>query len=52
VLPEGHVFVVQEGTRVIAATTAADPPSGLVFYDLRACLSSLAADKAGSDAKK
>ena len=52
VLPEGHVFVVQEGTQVIAATTAADPPSGLVFYDLRACLSSLAANKAGSDAKK
>ena len=52
VLPEGHVFVVREGAQLIAATTAADPPSGLVFYDLRACLSSLAADKAGSDATK
>jgi predicted regulator of Ras-like GTPase activity (Roadblock/LC7/MglB family) len=42
VLPEGHVFVVQEGTRLVGAATAPDPPSGLVFYDLRACLSGLA----------
>jgi hypothetical protein len=42
-LPEGHLFVVREGSQLIAAATGADPPSGLVFYDLRACLSGLAA---------
>jgi hypothetical protein len=41
-LPEGNVFLVREGKRVVAATTAPDPPSGLVFYDLRTCLSGLA----------
>jgi predicted regulator of Ras-like GTPase activity (Roadblock/LC7/MglB family) len=46
-VPEGRVFVVREGTRLIAAATAADPPSGLVFYDLRSCLSGLAAETAG-----
>src|SRR6201988_1462998 len=30
--PEGSVFVVRDGTRLIAATTAADPTTGLVFY--------------------
>jgi predicted regulator of Ras-like GTPase activity (Roadblock/LC7/MglB family) len=41
-LPEGNVFLVREGKRLVAATTAPDPPSGLVFYDLRTCLSALA----------
>jgi hypothetical protein len=50
VLPEGHLFVVLESGRAIAAATAAGPPSGLVFYDLRACLSALAMDKTRSDA--
>jgi predicted regulator of Ras-like GTPase activity (Roadblock/LC7/MglB family) len=45
-LPEGHVFVVREGGRLIGAVTDADPPSGLVLYDLRTCLSGLAADRA------
>jgi hypothetical protein len=52
-LPEGHVFLVREGKRLVAATTAPDPPSGLVFYDLRTCLSGLAeqpADKAAAKA--
>jgi predicted regulator of Ras-like GTPase activity (Roadblock/LC7/MglB family) len=40
-LPEGNVFLVREGKRLVAATTAPDPPSGLVFYDLRTCLSAL-----------
>src|SRR5438876_10925053 len=31
--PEGSVFVVRDGARRIAATTAADPTVGLVFYD-------------------
>jgi predicted regulator of Ras-like GTPase activity (Roadblock/LC7/MglB family) len=52
-LPEGHLFVVREGTQVIGAATASDPPSGLVFYDLRACLSGLAREAAEkSDATK
>jgi predicted regulator of Ras-like GTPase activity (Roadblock/LC7/MglB family) len=37
----GSVFVVREARRLIAATTPADPTSGLVFYDLRTCLRSL-----------
>jgi hypothetical protein len=51
-LPEGHIFVVLEGARVIAAATAAGPPSGLVFYDLRACVSALTTEKTKSDAAK
>jgi predicted regulator of Ras-like GTPase activity (Roadblock/LC7/MglB family) len=40
---EGSVFVVREGELAVAATTAAGPTAGLVLYDLRACLRSLAA---------
>jgi predicted regulator of Ras-like GTPase activity (Roadblock/LC7/MglB family) len=36
--PLGSVFVVHDGTRGIAATTGADPTTGLVFYDLKSCL--------------
>ena len=39
---EGSVFVVREGELAIAATTAAGPTAGLVLYDLRACVRSLA----------
>jgi hypothetical protein len=46
-LPEGHVFVVRDGDRLIGATTEADPPSGLVLYDLRTCLTALGAERAG-----
>jgi predicted regulator of Ras-like GTPase activity (Roadblock/LC7/MglB family) len=35
---EGSVFVVRDGERVLAATTAPEPTAGLVFYDLRAAL--------------
>jgi predicted regulator of Ras-like GTPase activity (Roadblock/LC7/MglB family) len=35
---DGSVFVVREGARLIAATTAPDPTTGLVFYDLKSCL--------------
>lgn len=52
VLQEGHLFVVCEGGHLIAAVTGPGPPSGLVFYDLRACVSGLAAAKSQSDAKK
>ena len=41
-LREGSVFVVREGELAIAAKTAASPTAGLVLYDLRACLRSLA----------
>ena len=34
----GAVFVVREGERSIVALTGSRPVSGLVFYDLRACL--------------
>jgi predicted regulator of Ras-like GTPase activity (Roadblock/LC7/MglB family) len=38
----GSVFVAREGGRSIVATTTAEPTSGLVFYDLKTCLRSLA----------
>jgi predicted regulator of Ras-like GTPase activity (Roadblock/LC7/MglB family) len=37
----GSVFVVRDGDRVIAATTAPEPTVGLVFYDLKTCLRSI-----------
>jgi predicted regulator of Ras-like GTPase activity (Roadblock/LC7/MglB family) len=40
-LPEGSVFVVVHGERLIAATTAPEPTVGLVFYDLKSCLRDL-----------
>jgi predicted regulator of Ras-like GTPase activity (Roadblock/LC7/MglB family) len=41
-MPEGSVFVVREGGRTIAATTSPEPTVGLVFYDLKSCLRTLA----------
>jgi predicted regulator of Ras-like GTPase activity (Roadblock/LC7/MglB family) len=35
---DGSVFVVRAGKTVIAATTAPQPTSGLVFYDLKSAL--------------
>jgi predicted regulator of Ras-like GTPase activity (Roadblock/LC7/MglB family) len=49
VLPSGSVFVVREGQRLLGAATSPDPPSGLVFYDLRSCLSGLATKTAAKD---
>jgi hypothetical protein len=40
----GSVFVVRDGSRMIAATTTPEPTVGLVFYDLKTCLRSAAAD--------
>jgi predicted regulator of Ras-like GTPase activity (Roadblock/LC7/MglB family) len=37
----GSVFVVRDGDRIIAATTASEPTVGLVFYDLKTCLRSI-----------
>jgi predicted regulator of Ras-like GTPase activity (Roadblock/LC7/MglB family) len=35
---DGSLFVVRDGDLLIAASTGAEPTSGLVFYDLKACL--------------
>ena len=43
---EGSVFVVADGSTRIAATTAPDPTVGLVFYDLKSALRSIAAKPA------
>ncbi len=43
--PEGCVFVVQDGGRVVAAVTVAEPTSGLVFYDLKTCLRHVAGEE-------
>jgi predicted regulator of Ras-like GTPase activity (Roadblock/LC7/MglB family) len=40
---EGSVFVVRDGERLVAATTGPEPTVGLVFYDLKSCLRSIAA---------
>jgi predicted regulator of Ras-like GTPase activity (Roadblock/LC7/MglB family) len=39
---EGSVFVVRDRERTIAATTRPEPTVGLVFYDLKSCLRSVA----------
>jgi hypothetical protein len=39
--PDGSLFVVLDGGRMIAATTGPEPTVGLVFYDLKSCLRSL-----------
>ena|ERR671934_1758952 len=36
--PEGSVFLVRDGDRLVVATTGAEPTVGLVFYDLKTCL--------------
>jgi predicted regulator of Ras-like GTPase activity (Roadblock/LC7/MglB family) len=41
-LREGSVFVAREAGQSIVATTSPEPTSGLVFYDLKTCLRSLA----------
>ena len=41
-LHEGSVFVARGEGLSIVATTSPDPTSGLVFYDLKTCLRSLA----------
>ena len=47
---EGSVFVVADGPTRIAATTAPDPTVGLVFYDLKSALRSVAAKPAARKA--
>ena len=48
----GSVFVVRDGSRTIAATTTPEPTVGLVFYDLKSCLRSVAGEKPRSPAAK
>lgn len=38
VLPQGGLFVVTDGDRLVAATTGPEPVAGLVLYDLRTVL--------------
>jgi len=40
--PSGSVFLVRDGERMIAATTPVDPTVGLIFYDLKTTLRTLA----------
>jgi predicted regulator of Ras-like GTPase activity (Roadblock/LC7/MglB family) len=42
---DGSVFVVRDGERTITATTGSEPTVGLVFYDLKSCLRSIAAEE-------
>jgi predicted regulator of Ras-like GTPase activity (Roadblock/LC7/MglB family) len=42
---DGSVFVVRDEQRTIAATTGPEPTVGLVFYDLKSCLRSVAAEE-------
>jgi predicted regulator of Ras-like GTPase activity (Roadblock/LC7/MglB family) len=42
--PLGSVFVVRDDDRIAAATTGPEPTVGLVFYDLKSCLRSIAAE--------
>ena len=40
--PAGSVFLVRDSERAIAATTRPEPAAGLVYYDLKICLRSIA----------
>jgi predicted regulator of Ras-like GTPase activity (Roadblock/LC7/MglB family) len=42
---DGSVFVVRDEERTIAATTGPEPTVGLVFYDLKSCLRSIAVEE-------
>src|SRR5262245_49036119 len=48
---DGSLFVVKDGTTMIAASTSAEPPAGLVFYDLKSCLRAVAEPPAKPKAK-
>ena len=45
---DGSVFVVRDHGRVLAATTPPEPTVGLVFYDLKSCLRSIAGGGEGA----
>ena len=48
---DGSVFVVRDGSRLIAATTGPSPTVGLVFYDLKSCLRGAGAEENAPPAK-
>ena len=48
---DGSLFVVKDGTTMIAASTSAEPTAGLVFYDLKECLRAVAKPPAKPAAK-
>lgn len=48
----GSVFAVREGDQTIVATTTPEPTVGLVLYDLKSCLRSVAGDKPKRPAAK
>ena len=43
----GSVFVVRDGDMLVAATAGRDPTVGLVFYDLKSCLSAAREERHG-----
>jgi predicted regulator of Ras-like GTPase activity (Roadblock/LC7/MglB family) len=50
---DGSVFLVRDGSRLIAATTSPEPTVGLVFYDLKTCLRKVtAAEQEGAVAEE
>ena len=49
---DGSLFVVKDGTTMIAASTSAEPTAGLVFYDLKECLRAVAKPPAKPAAAK
>src|SRR4051812_40491829 len=49
---EGSVFAVRRDGHVIAATTRPDPTVGLVFYDLKHCLRSIAEGKPAAPVRR
>lgn len=51
-LQEGSIFVVRQEGLSIVATTSPEPTSGLVFYDLKTCLRSLAESKPARTTKR
>ena len=51
-LDAGAIFVVREGDHTVAATTGADPTSGLVVYDLRTCAQAITSGPKKRQARK
>ncbi len=43
-MPDGCVFLVQDGERMVVAVTVAEPTVGLIFYDLKTCLRHVAGE--------
>ena len=48
---EGSLFVVKDGSTMLAASTSAEPTAGLVFYDLKIALRAAAEAEAEAEAE-